>query len=100
MTEGERPDRNNNAAPPWRVGVPGGVMLAEVSKTVEEQRGAALEALRRVGPVDRCVYIDGAAEGGISNGGGGVAVYDREGTCLRGGCVRREGVVAPTLQRW
>ena len=86
VTEGERPERTNNVAPPWRVGVPGGVMLAKVSKTatVEEQRGAALEALRRVGPVDRCVYTDGAAEGGISNGGAGVAVYDREGTCLRG----------------
>ena len=86
VTEGERPERNSNAAPPWRVGVPGGVMLARMSKTAtaEEQRGAALEALERVGPVDRCVYTDGAAEGGISNGGAGVAVYDREGTCLRG----------------
>ena len=83
---GERPERNSSAAPPWRMVVLGCVMLLEVRKaaTVEEQREAALETLGRVGPVDRYVYTDGAAEGGISNGGGGVAIYDRDGSRLRG----------------
>ena len=100
--EGERPERNSKAAPPWRMGVPGGLRLAEVSETatVEEQREAALETLGRVGPVDRYVYTDGAAEWGIRNGDGGAAIYDQDGARLCGWSCPGGGAAAPTLLKW
>ena len=46
------------------------------TRTEEEQRRAAEEAVDGVGAVDLTIYTDGAVEGGVGRGGAGVLVLE------------------------
>ena len=66
--------------PPWKTGVPGGVILTGASKADarDVQRGLAEEAMREAGEADLVIFTDGSAEENVRRGGTGVAVYGGE----------------------
>ena len=79
MTQRQQP-------PPRREGIPNGVMRTPASKedppTPEVQLRRARETIEELWERDYMIYTDGSAEGGVADGGAGVAVI---GARRRGG---------------
>ena len=69
MTQRQQP-------PPWREGIPNGVVRTPASKEdpPEMQLRRARETIEELGERDYMIYTDGSAEGGVADGGAGVAV--------------------------